>query len=123
MNGNFGRCRMTSLWPKRAAAIGSTRTSIGGWPPNSPLWSALPEGRLIAIATFSLDHAGVAQIDAIAAMAVNENWIPVEHSYDAELLDALTRRRASYLKGLRYNLPARQPLASVILREDGAAPV
>ena len=91
--------------------------------PELSLWSALPDGRLIAIATFSLDHAGVAQIDAIAAIAVNENWIPVEHSYDAALLDALTRRRASYLKGLRYNLPAKQPLASVVLREDGAAPV
>jgi hypothetical protein len=91
--------------------------------PELSLWSALREGRLIAIATFSLDHAGVAQIDSIAAMAVNENWIPVEHSYDAALLDALTRRRASYLKGLRYNLPSGQPLASVILRQDGAAPV
>jgi hypothetical protein len=87
------------------------------------LWSALPEGRLVAIATFSLDHAGIAKIEAIAVMVVNENWIPVEHSYDAALLDALTRRGASYLKGLRYNLPSKQLLASVILREDGAAPV
>jgi hypothetical protein len=91
--------------------------------PELSLWSALPVGRLIAIATFSLDHAGVAQVDSIAAMAVNENWIPVEHSYDAALLEALTRRHASYLKGLRYNLPSGQPLASVILREDGSAPV
>ena len=40
------------------------------------------------------------------------------------LLEALIRRRASFLKGLlRYNLPAGRPLASVILREDGARPV
>jgi hypothetical protein len=39
------------------------------------------------------------------------------------LLDVLTRRRASYLKGLRYNLSAGRPLASVVLREDGTAPV
>ena len=56
-------------------------------------------------------------------MVVTENWIPFEHSYDAALLDALTRGRASYLKGLRYNLPTDRPLASVVLREDGAAPV
>ena len=56
-------------------------------------------------------------------MIVTENWIPFENSYDAALLDALTRGRASYLKGLRYNLPADRPLASVVLREDDAAPV
>jgi Protein of unknown function (DUF1173) len=38
-------------------------------------------------------------------------------------LEALTRRRASYLKGLRYNLAVGRPLASVVLREDGATPV
>ena len=56
-------------------------------------------------------------------MIVNGNWIPFESSYDAALLDALTTRRASYLKGLRYNLPSGEPLASVVLREDDAAPI
>ena len=56
-------------------------------------------------------------------MIVTENWIPFESSDDAALLVALTRARASYLKGLRYNLPIDRPLASVVLREDGVAPV
>ena len=87
------------------------------------LWGAMPETRLIAIATFGLGPTGVASVESIALMIVNENWIPFEHSFDAALLDALTRRRASYLKGLRYNLSIERPLASVVLREDGAAPV
>ena len=87
------------------------------------LWSVLSEGRLIAIATFGLDQAGVAQIDAVSLMVVNENWIPVEHSHDATLLDALTRKRSSFLKGLRYNLSIKEPLVSVLLREDAAGPV
>ena len=87
------------------------------------LWEAMPEAHLVAIATFALTRAGVASIETIALIVVTENWIPFEHSYEAALLDALTRRRASYLKGLRYNLPANRPLASAVLREDGASPV
>ncbi|SDR63800.1 Protein of unknown function [Rhizobiales bacterium GAS113] len=87
------------------------------------LWDAMPETHLIAIATFGIAPTGVASIETIGLMVVTENWIPFEHGYDAVLLDALTRRRASYLKGLRYNLSVGRPLASVILREDGAAPV
>ena len=87
------------------------------------LWGAMSETHLIAIATFGLGALGVALIESIALMVVNENWIPLEHSFDAALLDALTRRRASYLKGLRYNLSVERPLASVVLREDGAAPI
>ena len=85
------------------------------------LWDATPEARLIAMATFGLAATGVAATETMALMVVNENWIPFEHS--AMLLEALTRRSASYLKGLRYNLSAGRPLASVVLREDGTAPV
>ena len=87
------------------------------------LWGAMPEAHLIAIATFGLEPTGVASIESIALMIVNDNWIPFENSYDAALLDALTRERASFLKGLRYNLSLDRPLASVVLREDDAAPV
>ena len=84
------------------------------------LWGAMPQTHLIAIATFGLGATGVASIESIALMIVTENWIPFEHSYDAALLDALTQARVSFLKGLRYNLPTDRPLASVVLREDGA---
>ena len=87
------------------------------------LWAALPDTHLIAIATFGLDANGVAKIDAIALMIVTENWIPFENGFEGELISALTRRGASFQKGLRYNLPMDQPLASAILREDGAEPV
>ena len=87
------------------------------------LWGAMPETHLIAIATFGIGPTGVASIESIALMVVNENWIPFEHSFDAALLDALTRSRSNFLKGLRYNLSTERPLASVVLREDGAAPI
>ena len=86
------------------------------------LWSATPDAHLIVIATFGQNPTGVAMIDSIALMTVTENWIPFEHSFDAALLEGLTRVGASFLKGLRYNLPGEQPLASVVLREDGVEP-
>lgn len=87
------------------------------------LWNANPDAHLIAIATFGLDSAGVATIEAVALMVVTENWIPFESISEAGLLDALTRRKISFLKGLRYNLPASQPLASVVLHEDAPTPL
>jgi hypothetical protein len=87
------------------------------------LWNANPDTHLVAIATFGLDSAGVATVEAIALMVVTENWIPFESVSEASLLDALTRRKISFLKGLRYNLPASQPLASVVLHEDAPTPL
>ncbi|MBV1703531.1 MAG: DUF1173 family protein [Hyphomicrobiales bacterium] len=85
------------------------------------LVDALRDAHLIVIATFGLDANGVAKIDAIALMAVTDTWIPIEHSFHAELVAALTRRGASLLKGPRYNLGADRPLAGAV-RQDGAAP-
>jgi hypothetical protein len=87
------------------------------------LWNANPDTHLVAIATFGLDSGGVATIEAAALMVVTQNWIPFESTDEATLLDALTRRKISFLKGLRYNLPASQPLASVVLHEDAATPL
>ena len=56
----------------------------------------MPEAHLIAIATFGLGSTGVASIESIALMIVNENWIPFENSYDAALLDALTREPSKF---------------------------
>ena len=87
------------------------------------LWDAMPDTHLIAIATFGLGPTGLASIEAIALMVVTGNWIPFEHVHDAALIDALTKRNASFLKGLRYNMPASNPLASVVLQTDRTAPL
>ncbi len=87
------------------------------------LWNANPDAHLVAIATFGLDSAGVATVEAIALMVVTENWIPFESTDEATLIDVLTHRKISFLKGLRYNLPMSQPLASVVLHEDATTPL
>ncbi len=87
------------------------------------LWNANPDAHLVAITTFGLDSVGVATVEAVALMVVTENWIPFESTNEATLIDALTRRQISFLKGLRYNLPMSQPLASVVLHEDATTPL
>jgi hypothetical protein len=39
------------------------------------------------------------------------------------LIDALAKRGASFVKSLRYDMPAAQPMACAVLRQDGAAPL
>ncbi len=83
------------------------------------LWDANTECHLVAVATFGVGPAGVATIEAIALMTVNGNWLPVETGYEAMLVERLTRSGAGFVKTLRYNLPAGQPMASLILAREG----
>ncbi|RWF84103.1 MAG: DUF1173 domain-containing protein [Mesorhizobium sp.] len=83
------------------------------------LWDANAEWHLVAVATFGIGPAGIATIEAIAVMTVNENWIPVETGYEAMLVERLTRNGASFVKSLRYNLPTAQPMASLVRAREG----
>jgi hypothetical protein len=56
-------------------------------------------------------------------MVVTDTWIPIEHTYDAQLVAALTRDRRRFNKGLRYNLPLSRPLASAVLLDACPSPV
>ncbi len=79
------------------------------------LWNANADSHLVAIATFGIGPSGVTTVEAIALMAVTENWIPVETGYEAMLVERLTKAGAGFVKSLRYNLPATQPMASLVL--------
>jgi len=83
------------------------------------LWDANAESHLVAVATFGIGPAGIATVEAIALMAVNENWIPVDTGYEAILVERLTKTGAGFVKSLRYNLPPGQPMASLVLTRAG----
>lgn len=83
------------------------------------LWDSNEESHLVAVATFGIGSAGVATVEAIALMTVNENWIPVETGYEAMLIERLTKGGASFVKSLRYNLPAAEPMASLFVTRAG----
>ena len=74
------------------------------------LWDAVAGAHLIVIATFGVAPAGVTAVEELALMVVTETWIPIEHIYDANLVNALTEQRRRFIKALRYNLPPRDRL-------------
>lgn len=81
------------------------------------LWSVEETSHLIIAATFGVGQSGFATLEEVALMVVTENWIPFEHSYDKQLIDALTDNKRSFIKGLRYNLTANRPLACAVLSD------
>ena len=72
---------------------------------------------LVAIGTISLDAAYTPSFEEISVMITNPNWIPYEHYHEELLLDCLNEGNRRFIKGLRYNLSSKQPLASVILTD------
>lgn len=83
------------------------------------LWEADDRSHLVTIATFGLNPAGLAVIEEIAVMVVNENWIPYDSVHERRLVDALARVRDKSVKGLRYNLPPDQPIANAMVQHRG----
>lgn len=87
------------------------------------LWRSSEHFHLIVIATFGISGAGIASIEEIAMMVVNENWIPFESIHEQHLLERLSRLKRKSVKGLRFNLSREQPVVSVTLPEQRPAPV
>src|SRR3954469_15416257 len=87
------------------------------------LWDAVRGAHLIVIATFGVAPAGVTAVEELALMVATETWIPIDHIYDANLVNALTEHRRRFIKALRYNLPASRPLAAAILSDTLPSPV
>lgn len=87
------------------------------------LWSQLEQSHLMVLATISRSAQGVLSIESACLMNVNEHWLPFESLFEWELLEALQRQQRRFTKGLRYNLPTKKPLASVVLQDTGEASV
>nr|WP_205920934.1 DUF1173 domain-containing protein [Rhizobium leguminosarum] len=87
------------------------------------LWRSSDDFHLIMIATFGISGAGIASIEEIAMMVVNENWIPFESIHELRLLERLSRLKRKSVKGLRFNLSREHPVVSVTLQEQRPAPV
>lgn len=78
------------------------------------LWDALEDTHLMAIGTFGVSSQGIASLEEVALMAVTENWIPYESTFDKMVIDSMTRAHRRFMKGMRYNLPSSKPLACIV---------
>jgi Protein of unknown function (DUF1173) len=77
---------------------------------------------LLVIAAVSRSSHGVFLVENASLVNVSAEWIPFESAFEWELLSELLLHERRYVKGLRYNLPATKPLASVVLQDTGEIP-
>ena len=87
------------------------------------LWGASDAVHMMVIATFGLNDAGVPTIEELSLMPVTGQWLPVEDGFEQHLVERLVRDGRTFVKGLRYNLPVGQLLASAILTDAGESPI
>jgi hypothetical protein len=88
------------------------------------LWGAASDIHMVMIATFSVSAAGIPNIVELSLMPVTRQWLPVEDAFEKQLVERLIGDGRSFVKGLRYNLPADHVVASATLTDcEGSAPL
>ena len=74
------------------------------------------------IAIFGVSAASVPTIEELSLMPVTSQWLPIDNSFEKQLVEMLVRDGRSFVKGLRYNMRPGQLLASAILIDAGDSP-
>ncbi|CAD7741059.1 hypothetical protein LMG31884_47230 (plasmid) [Xanthomonas hydrangeae] len=87
------------------------------------MWNIDDDGHLMLVGTFSVAESGLPQLEEAALMAVNEHWIPYETQEDKLLLEKLHTEDRRFVKGLRFNLSNKKPLATVVTSDTNPKPV
>lgn len=81
------------------------------------LWEESSEGQLIVVATFGRSPTGALAVEELALMFTTAQWLPIESTFEAELIEALVRRKRRFIKGMRFNLAAKKPLATALITD------
>lgn len=87
------------------------------------LWGASDDIHLVMIATFGVSSAGVPAIHESSLMPATALWLPIENSFEQQLVGRLVTDRRSFIKGIRYNLQDDRSLATAVLTDTGDAAV
>lgn len=83
------------------------------------LWSSSDTLRLVLIGTLAIGINGVAQLNEVSLMLVNQDWMPVANIYEQQLLDLLMLEGRTFCKPLSYNLAPSATLPSALLKDVG----
>jgi hypothetical protein len=81
------------------------------------LWGATYDIHMVMIATFGVSSAGVPAITEMSLMPATAQWLPIEDSFERQLVEHLIADGRAFVKGLRYNLHRDQCVATVTLTD------
>jgi hypothetical protein len=76
---------------------------------------------MVVIATFGVSEAGIPTIGEMSLMPVTPQWLPIEDSFERQLVERLVAEGRAFIKGLRYNLHRGQSFATATLTDTGDA--
>ena len=119
----FGHKAVIKHVPDQAFALdGPLYRRLGRhFDPELALWASADNVHMIVIATFGVSEVGIPTIGEMSLMPVTPQWLPIENSFERQLIDRLVADGRAFIKGLRYNLHRDQCLATVALTDSGEA--
>ncbi len=84
------------------------------------LWQAQDgKGHLILAGSFARRRQGTFDLIEVALMPVTTEWMPYESSDERYLVAKAVAEKRRFVKGLRVNLDAETPIASMVLKDTG----
>jgi len=88
------------------------------------LWQAQHGGKaeqdhLVIAGSFARRREGTFDLIEVALMPVTPEWLPYETSDERYLLAKAVAEKRRFVKGLRVNLDADTPIASLVLKDTG----
>jgi len=83
------------------------------------LWASADTVHMVVIATFGVSEAGIPTISEMSLMPVTPQWLPIEDSFERQLVERLVAENRAFIKGLRYNLQHDQFVAAATLTDTG----
>lgn len=81
------------------------------------LWEAHESWHLMTIATFAVGTAGIATVQEMAVMVVDEHWLPIESAQVGVVVAAAVEAQRRFRIGLRYNLSASAASAALVFSD------
>jgi hypothetical protein len=85
------------------------------------LWASADTVHMVVIATFGVSEAGIPTVGEMSLMPVTPQWLPIEDSFERQLVERLVADGRAFIKGLRYNLHRGQCHATATLTDTGEA--
>ena len=89
--------------------------------PELAMWGATEDIHMVMVATFGVSSAGVPAIVEMSLMPVTAQWLPIENSFERQLVEHLVADGRAFIKGLRYNLHRDLCVATVTLTDTRGA--